>query len=497
MSGDALNVALDEVTGPKVYAEALKGAKLPLPGTVIREIPFNYAQTALTLSVDNLTKDGPPPLLKGPEFDADRAAIRAVAQKIRAEADAEQPVDPALISQAQAMIKAVDAKIDGQSRRSTRSSRPRYDAARELAQGALRADVDARDPGDQRPAGGGREAARHDDGRPPGVHARRSTSASARRRRPSSGRSTPQLYPALDGLRDEIVASGIAADGPRPAAGHRAGRLLLGHGLRDLDAKPNAPPPPPPPAPSPDRSRRGCRTPGAGLHPVSGRCHCAVQCKGKEERSSRLGPTSTEVHDDADRRRAIGSTLRPRPLFLAAFAASMALGRRRAEAQSATAASASATASTTSPPEVGFLNQAALGNASRATMGPGRTTSTPNPERLHQPPPRRRLPRQVRRRHPPRDRGEHRPVLRRPAAVVLPIRSTSRPAPAPVQAALRPPMPGRSCRSRASSTAIRSSSGPAARPTTATSAPARDGRPGVPGRPERLQPPRAGPAQHM
>ena len=55
--------------------QGASGAKLPLPGTVIREIPFNYASAVLTLSVDNLTKDGPPALLKGPEFDDDRAAL--------------------------------------------------------------------------------------------------------------------------------------------------------------------------------------------------------------------------------------------------------------------------------------------------------------------------------------------------------------------------------------------------------------------------------------
>ncbi|HWE40246.1 MAG TPA: hypothetical protein VG406_27085, partial [Isosphaeraceae bacterium] len=134
MDGNALNVALDEITNPKVYAQALKGAKLPLPGTVIREIPFNYAAAALTVSVDNLTKDGPPALLKGPEFDADRAALRAVAQKIRAQADADQPIDGGLISQAQAMIKAIDAKIVANPTKYKKFSPP-VDAARNYLKG--------------------------------------------------------------------------------------------------------------------------------------------------------------------------------------------------------------------------------------------------------------------------------------------------------------------------------------------------------------------------
>jgi hypothetical protein len=245
MSGDALNVALDEVTGPKVYARSMKGAKLPLPGTVIREIPFNYAQAALTLSVDNLTKDGPPPLLKGPEFDADRAALRAVAQKIRTQADSEQPVDPNLIDQAQAMIKAIDAKIVANAGGKYKKFSPPYDAARNYLKGlyGLLSMLET-------PAINVLLA---------GVEKRPDTTMGdllsfmqsfnlrfGQAKTPEQRAIYAQIFPALDGIRDEINASGIAPTDPGRPSGTVPADFFSGMDYGHLDAKRT-----PPPAPGP------------------------------------------------------------------------------------------------------------------------------------------------------------------------------------------------------------------------------------------------------
>jgi hypothetical protein len=64
-----------------------------------------------------------------------------------------------------------------------------------------------------------------------------------------------------------------------------------------------------------------------------------------------------------------GRTTRLRPLLLAAFAASMILGARSAEAQFGFGGFGGY-GFNYQPPEVGFLNQVALGQAARATMGP-------------------------------------------------------------------------------------------------------------------------------
>ena len=38
--GDALNVALDEINDPRVYAKALQGGQVKIGGQTIRNIPF-------------------------------------------------------------------------------------------------------------------------------------------------------------------------------------------------------------------------------------------------------------------------------------------------------------------------------------------------------------------------------------------------------------------------------------------------------------------------
>ncbi|MFO0893267.1 MAG: hypothetical protein U0790_29530, partial [Isosphaeraceae bacterium] len=44
--GDAMNVALDEINDPRVYAKALEGAKAKISPRTIRDIPFQYAAAA-------------------------------------------------------------------------------------------------------------------------------------------------------------------------------------------------------------------------------------------------------------------------------------------------------------------------------------------------------------------------------------------------------------------------------------------------------------------
>lgn len=245
MSGNAMNVALDEVTNPRVYARALKGAKLPLPGTVIREIPFNYASAALTTSVDNLTRGGPPALLQGPEFDADRKALRAVAQKLRAQAEAEQPVDPALVKEAQAMIKAIDAKIVANPGDKYKRFSPPYDAARNYLKGIYGLISMLETPAINVLLAG--------------VEKRPDTTLGDLlafmqsfnlRFGPAS---TPQqraiysqIFPALDGIRDEINASGIQPAGPGRPSGVPPAEFFSGMEYQHMDARRNPPPTPGP-----------------------------------------------------------------------------------------------------------------------------------------------------------------------------------------------------------------------------------------------------------
>lgn len=244
MSGDALNVALEDVTAPKVYTRALRAARMPLPGTAIREIPFNYASAALTVSVDDLTRNGPPALLKGPEFDADRAALKAVGQKLRAQAEAQQPVDPALVAEAQRMIKAIDAKIVADPARYKKFSPP-VDAARNYLKGlyglismletpainVLLAGVEKRPDttlGDLLSF----------------MHSFNLRFGEAKT--PQQRAIYSQLFPALDQMRDEILASGTPPVDPGARMGTQPAEFFSGMDYQHLDARRTPAPPPGP-----------------------------------------------------------------------------------------------------------------------------------------------------------------------------------------------------------------------------------------------------------
>ena len=66
-SGDALNVAFDQITAPNVYANAMREAQVEVPSAVILQIPFTKASEGLTMSLDELTDEELwPDALKGP-----------------------------------------------------------------------------------------------------------------------------------------------------------------------------------------------------------------------------------------------------------------------------------------------------------------------------------------------------------------------------------------------------------------------------------------------
>ena len=61
--GDALNVALDEINDPRVYSKALQGGQVKIGGETIRNIPFQSASAAITMSIHQIAKGGPPKAL--------------------------------------------------------------------------------------------------------------------------------------------------------------------------------------------------------------------------------------------------------------------------------------------------------------------------------------------------------------------------------------------------------------------------------------------------
>jgi hypothetical protein len=110
--GDALNSALDEINNPRVYAKALQGGQVKIGGQLIRNIPFQYAAAAVTMSVHQLVKGDPPRALMAKEFESDRAVLKELGQKIRKQIEDDKNPDPATVKEMLAAINATEAKAD-------------------------------------------------------------------------------------------------------------------------------------------------------------------------------------------------------------------------------------------------------------------------------------------------------------------------------------------------------------------------------------------------
>ena len=112
-NGDALNVALDEINHPAVYGKGLAGLKTKVGGKAIREIPFQHASEALTASVDDVVRGGPPPALQKPAFDSERGALKETVAAIRKQAEeTKRHPDPALLKKAGEQILALKTKFE-------------------------------------------------------------------------------------------------------------------------------------------------------------------------------------------------------------------------------------------------------------------------------------------------------------------------------------------------------------------------------------------------
>ena len=119
--GDALNVALDEIDDPRVYAKALHAAKVKIGGQAIRQIPFRFASAAITFSIHELTRGPLPPALQAPEYAGDREAFKAIdAQLTEQIAEGKDP-DPATVDKLLAAIYEAEIRVSNVYPRNTRA----------------------------------------------------------------------------------------------------------------------------------------------------------------------------------------------------------------------------------------------------------------------------------------------------------------------------------------------------------------------------------------
>jgi len=110
--GDALNVALDEINNPKIYAKVLKSAKAKVDGKMIRDIPFQYASAAITTSVAQVTKGGAPAALKRDEFSTERTALRELAAELRKQVEEQGAPSPETLQKVRDQLKLVRTKVE-------------------------------------------------------------------------------------------------------------------------------------------------------------------------------------------------------------------------------------------------------------------------------------------------------------------------------------------------------------------------------------------------
>ncbi len=111
--GNALNVAMDEMSNPKLFPKAVYyGTKVKVGGEDIRDIPFQYASAAISTSVHQLTQGGAPEALKRDEFGPDRDKLKAIAAELRKEGEELGTHKPETIKKAKDQIMATKAKVE-------------------------------------------------------------------------------------------------------------------------------------------------------------------------------------------------------------------------------------------------------------------------------------------------------------------------------------------------------------------------------------------------
>ncbi|MGC8644358.1 MAG: hypothetical protein ACP5XB_31230 [Isosphaeraceae bacterium] len=240
--GDAMNVTFDEINNPRVYAKALEAGKVKIASQLIRHIPFQKASAAITVSIHQLTKEGPPKALLTRDFDEGRTEIKALGQKLRKEIEDGQNPDPDTINKMLDLITRAEAKVD---RLLPRDSRDRVEADKFLK--ALHGLIAML----QTPAIdvilSGVEK------RPQTTLAELLSFMNAFNLRfgvastPDQKQAYDQLYPKLVDLRNEVGPALAATTSSTPASkGTEPGDFFQGMTYKDLQKKA-----PPPPVPSP------------------------------------------------------------------------------------------------------------------------------------------------------------------------------------------------------------------------------------------------------
>ena len=246
--GDAMNVALDEIDDPRIYAKALQSGQVKIGGETIRNIPFQSASAVITMSIHQLVKGGPPKALMAPQFAADRKTIKVLGQEIRKQIEEDKTPDKATIQKLLAAINRAEAKAE---KLLPKNSKDRVEADKYLkalhglvamldtpAIDLLLAGVEKRPDATLGELLGFMNA----------FNLRFGPATTPRQKEVYDS-----LYPKLVDLRNQIAPALAAASAATPSGGTEPGEFFNGMSYQDLQKRAPAPPPPAPsqpPAPS-------------------------------------------------------------------------------------------------------------------------------------------------------------------------------------------------------------------------------------------------------
>ena len=110
-SGDALNVAVEDLSDPRLGRSALRAAPIPIPAALIAAIPFVYASERITLMLDELRSSVRwPEVFDDPRFADDKKTFDDLVARLRGEADAGE-VSPKLLREARGFVQGLREKV--------------------------------------------------------------------------------------------------------------------------------------------------------------------------------------------------------------------------------------------------------------------------------------------------------------------------------------------------------------------------------------------------
>jgi hypothetical protein len=113
-NGDALNLAVQDLSDPRLGSSALRAAKAPVPASLIAQVPFIYASERVTLMLDDQRASVKwPEVFEGERFAGDKKAFDDLVARIRAAGSEGGEVPPRLLREARGFVQDLRAKVEG------------------------------------------------------------------------------------------------------------------------------------------------------------------------------------------------------------------------------------------------------------------------------------------------------------------------------------------------------------------------------------------------